>query len=193
MALETETISDEQLAENVKAGNEAAFAEIMQRYEQKLTRYGNRFLAGQREDVLRQAIQDIFIAVYQNIEGFDKNQRFSPWIYRIAHNTFVDVLRSRTRQPLYGFDFDRLVSHPVEADSFAKEKENEELRVLLDRSLNVLPSAQREILVLYYFEELSYKEIADVLHVPLGTVGVRLARARTQLKKELPDSSNFVV
>jgi RNA polymerase sigma-70 factor (ECF subfamily) len=188
-APETAELPDEQLAARLQQGDEQALSELMQRYESKLMRYGQRFLGGQGDDVLRQAVQDIFIATYQNIEGFDLHQRFSPWIYRIAHNAFVDILRQRTRQPVYGLDFDSIVSHPVHEDVYAKEKESEEIRVLVEKGLDVLPAAQREIIVLYYFEELSYKEIADVLHVPVSTVGVRLARARANLKKRLPDSS----
>ncbi|MDB5265578.1 MAG: subfamily polymerase sigma factor, polymerase sigma-70 factor, subfamily [Parcubacteria group bacterium] len=183
--------TDEALAQRLQAGDEESLSLLMQRFEPKLMRYGRRFLEGQREDVLRQAVQDIFISAYQNIESFDPRQRFSPWIYRIAHNAFVDILRRRTKQPLYGIDFDQLISHPIHEDSFAAEKEQEEIRVLVEKGLGELAPAQREIIVLYYFEELSYKEIADVLHVPVSTVGVRLARARTTLKRTLPNSSEL--
>ena len=182
-------LTDEVLAERLQQGDEEALSELIQRYESKLMRYGQRFLGGQRDDVLRQAVQDIFISSYENIEGFDTNQRFSPWIYRIAHNAFVDILRQRTRQPIYGIDFDTVFSHPVHEDQYVQEKENEEMRVVVEKSLSELPTAQREIIVLYYFEELSYKEISDVLHVPVSTVGVRLARARERLKGHLPDAS----
>jgi RNA polymerase sigma-70 factor (ECF subfamily) len=178
--------TDELLAMQLRAGDEHALSVLMQRYESKLTRYGTRFLGGQGEDALRQAVQDIFISVYRNIAGYDGNQRFSPWIYRIAHNAFVDVLRQKTRQPIYGIDFDTLISHPVHDDDLIGEKEKEEMRVLVEKGLEKLPAAHREILALYYFEQLSYKEIADVLHVPVSTVGVRLARSRARLKKELP-------
>jgi RNA polymerase sigma-70 factor (ECF subfamily) len=183
--------TDEVLAAKVQAGDDAALAELMSRYEEKLLRYGHRFLGVQNDDAIREGVQDAFISAYQHIEGFDTKQRFSPWMYRIAHNTFVDLLRQKTRQPVYGFDFDKIISHPAYAsqdEPFGKEKENTEIRVLLEKGLTALPAAQREILALYYFEELSYKEIADVLRVPVGTVGVRLARARSALKKQLPES-----
>lgn len=183
--------SDETLAKLVQGGDETALSLLMQRFEPKLMRYGSRFIGSLGDDVLRQAVQDIFIAVYQNIEGFDANQRFSPWIYRIAHNAFVDQLRQKTRQPLYGFELDTMLSHPVHEDLFKKEKESEEIRVLLEKGLAGLPTSQREIVTLYYFEDLSYREIADVLHVPVSTVGVRLARARARLKRELPDPSSL--
>jgi RNA polymerase sigma-70 factor (ECF subfamily) len=188
-------MTDEELAAQVKEGNENALAELIDRYEAKLLRYGQRFLGAQNPDALREAVQDIFISMYQNIEGFDVKQRFSPWIYRIAHNAFVDLLRQKTRQPLYLFDFDTVLSHAVDtshADSVVKEKENAEARVLLEKGLDKLSAQQREIIVLYYFEELSYKEIADVLHLPVSTVGVRLARARTKLKNQLPDDPSHL-
>lgn len=184
-------LTDEVLAERLQKGDEEALSLLMQRYEAKLMRYGQRFLGGQGEDAVRQAVQDIFISSYENIEGFDTRQRFSPWIYRIAHNAFVDILRQKTKQPVYGIDFDKIISHPIHEDQYASEKENEEVRVLVEKGLATLPAAQREIIVLYYFEELSYKEMADVLRVPVSTVGVRLARARASLKKKLPDPSSM--
>jgi RNA polymerase sigma-70 factor (ECF subfamily) len=183
--------TDELLAERLQGGDEEALSELMKRFEPKLMRYGQRFLGGQGEDVIRQAVQDIFISAYENIEGFDTRQRFSPWIYRIAHNAFVDILRQRTRQPVFGIDFDKILSHPIHEDQYAAEKESEEIRVLVEKGLDLLPPAQREIIVLYYFQELSYKEISDVLHVPVSTVGVRLARARSTLQKHLPDMSTL--
>lgn len=183
------SISDEELAVRIQRGDEAALSEIMRRFEPKLMRYGHRFLGAQGEDAVKQAVQDTFVSAYEKIEGFDTRQRFSPWIYRIAHNAFVDILRQRNKQPVYSFNFDTLISHPVHEDRYLQEKENEEIRVVLEKGLEILPAGQREIIVLYYFEDLSYKEIADVLHVPVGTVGVRLTRARLALKKLLPDSS----
>ena len=181
--------TDEELAALVQKGDENALAELIDRYESKLMRYGQRFIGAQNENALHETVQDIFISVYQNIEGFDVKQRFSPWIYRVAHNAFVDVLRLKTKQPLYVFDFDKLLSHPIQEETILKEKENAEIRVLLEKSMGMLSVQQREIIALYYFEDFSYKEIADVLHIPVSTVGVRLARARTSLKKILPDQS----
>lgn len=181
--------TDEELAALVQKGDEGALAMLIDRYESKLLRYGQRFIGAQNENALHEAVQDIFISVYQNIEGFDVKQRFSPWIYRVAHNAFVDVLRQKTKQPLYVFDFDKVLSHPIQEETIVKEKENAETRVLLEKSLEQLSVQQREIIVLYYFEDFSYKEIADVLHIPVSTVGVRLARARSSLKKVLPDPS----
>ncbi|MGE5541117.1 MAG: RNA polymerase sigma factor [Bacillota bacterium] len=183
--------TDESLASRVQQGDDQALGELIERYEKKLLRYGSRFLGSQGEDAVVQAVQDIFIRVYQNIASFDTRQRFSPWIYRVAHNTFVSILRQRTRQPVYGIDFDSFFPHPVHEDSERREKEHAEIRVVVEAALSSLSAAHREIIVLYYFEELSYQEIADVLRIPVSTVGVRLSRARERLKRILPESSEL--
>ena len=177
-----EDISDEALAARVQSGDEAAFAALMERYTGKLLRYGRRFLSG--DPALGDTVQDIFVAVYQNIKDFDAARKFSPWIYRIAHNAFVDVLRQKSKEPLYVMDLDTVVPHAAYEDPSAREKEFEEIRVLLEKGLATLPSAYREIIDLYYFEQFSYKDIADVLHIPIGTVGIRLSRAKRALKKQ---------
>ena len=177
------TKTDEELALLVQQGMEDPFGILMDRYTQKLLRYGKKFIS--RHDNIEDIVQDVFIRVYRNIQSFNTNLKFSPWIYRIAHNAFVNHLRKIDKEPLLVFDFDALLNHPIYEDPTIKEKENEEIRVLLDKGLKQLPSAYREVLVLYYFEDLSYQEIADVLHVPTGTVGIRLKRAREILKKHI--------
>ncbi len=177
---------DEALAKALQEGDEQALAVLMDRYTGKLLRYGRRFLTSQ--DDIADIVQDVFISVYENIRDFDATRRFSPWIYRIAHNAFVNALRKRAHGPLYGLDLDldRVMPHLVYEDPDKKEKERAELRVVLEQGLGKLSPAYREVIDLYYFEDFSYQEIADVLHVPLGTVSIRLSRAKAALKKTLP-------
>ena len=117
------------------------------------------------------------------MQSFDTKQKFSPWIYRIAHNTFINELKKHARTPLSLFDFDTLIPHLAYDDPATKEREQKEMRLLIDQSLQKLAPKYREIIVLYFLEELNYKEIADILHIPTGTVGIRLTRAKKQLKK----------
>lgn len=180
--------TDEDLARFVQTGDTQALATLMERYTAKLLRYGRRFLSS--EDQIGDVVQDVFVTVYENIRDFDATRKFSPWIYRIAHNAFVDVLRKKAKEPIVIFDFDRVVPHPVYEDPAEGEKEREEMRVLLEEGLGNLSSAYREIIDLYYFENFSYREIADILHIPIGTVGIRLSRARTALKKRIPQSDH---
>ncbi|HVY35903.1 MAG TPA: RNA polymerase sigma factor [Candidatus Paceibacterota bacterium] len=174
-------ITDETIARAVQKGDTEQFGVLMERYEEKLLRYGKRFLKD--PDKITDAVQDVFIKCYQNIQSFDTDQRFSPWIYRIAHNTFINIIRENKKSPFHLFDFDTLVSHPTYSDPAVGEKEFETMRALLEKNMGELSPQYQEILILYYLEELPYKDIADVLRIPVSTVGVRLHRAKEQLKK----------
>lgn len=174
-------LGDEELAVLVQNGDKEKFGFIMERYEKKLFRYGRKFLSN--PDNIEDMVQDVFVKTYQSIRSFDVTQKFSPWIYRIAHNTFVNALKKQSKSPLYLFDFDTLISHPIYEDPKKIDQEQKEIKGMLDKGLSELSPPQREILVLYFLEEMSYKEIGDILHIPMGTVGVRLRRAKQALKK----------
>ncbi len=181
-------ITDEQIALLVQNGDKDKFSLLMDRYKAKLFRYGRKFLAN--EDNIDDVVQEVFIKAYQNIRSFDVNQKFSPWIYRIAHNTYINSIKKISRGPIYTFDFDTIVSHPVYEDPSIKEAEEVEIKKMVDTGLEKLRSNYREIVILYYIEELSYKEIADILHIPIGTVGIRLRRAKEALKKAFGEHKN---
>jgi RNA polymerase sigma-70 factor (ECF subfamily) len=181
----TEIDSDESIARKVQGGDSEAFGTLVVRYEEKLLRYGRRFLST-AEDI-EDAVQDVFIRAYQNIQSFDTSQRFSPWIYRIAHNSFVNVLRSHTRQPYTLFAFDSFVPHFAYETEQQSGFEKEEITQMLEKNLKNLSPKYREVLVLHYFEDMAYKDIADVLSIPIGTVGIRMKRAKEALKKSYRD------
>ena len=174
--------TDEMIASRVQAGDSEAFGELVERYQEKLLRYARKFLFDL--DEARDPVQDVFIKAYQNIQSFDATRRFSPWIYRIAHNEFVNALKQRSaRATIFTIDFDTLFPHltaPDTADSATLERE---LRHSLDRELDKLDAKYREPLILYYLESMDYKQISEILQIPVSTVGVRLARARAALKK----------
>jgi len=173
--------TDEVAAAAVQAGDKDAFGLLVERYEAKLLRYGRKFLP--TPEHIEDIVQDIFLSAYQNIQSYQTSQPFSSWIYRVAHNAFVNALRKHSNSRLLFFDLDTLVSHSVYEDPREMEEEYAENKKLVERGLEKLDVKYREVLVLHYFEELGYKEIADVLGVPQGTVGVRLRRAREALKK----------
>jgi RNA polymerase sigma-70 factor (ECF subfamily) len=174
--------NDEELVALVKQGDKEKFGILMERYEAKLFRYARRFLSNQ--DHIEDVVQEAFVRAYENVQSFDTDQKFSPWIYRIAHNVFVNALKKKSRSPLIFFDFDTLISHPIYEDPSMLERELKEVRAMLDKGLDSLNPNQKEIIILHFLEDLSYKEIAEVLHVPIGTVGVRLKRAKDALRKE---------
>jgi len=178
--------TDEEIAQAVQKGDSSAFGILLDRYEAKLLRYGRRFL--REEDDVRDAVQEAFIKTYVNIQSFDPVRRFSPWIYRIAHNEFVNALKKR-KETVSLSEFDTIFPHPVAKEATGDVAEAAELRRLLDGGLQKLDAKYREPLVLYYFEDMDYKEIAEVLHIPSATVGVRLKRGREALLKHVENKA----
>lgn len=175
------TLTDEELATRTQKGDRDAFGVLVDRYEEKLSRYGRKFLS--REEDIEDMVQEMFIRAYQNIQSFDPKQRFSPWMYRIAHNTFVNELRRKSRSPFFTVDFDSFVGHPHADEVPERDAEAREMREMVAKGLEQLAPKYREVLILFYEENLSYQEIADVLQVPLGTVSVRMKRAKEALTK----------
>jgi len=176
-----DSLSDEQIAVSVQGGDSELFGELIDRYEAKLKRYGQKFLSYQ--DEIEDLVQDVFIKSYTNIQSFDAKLRFSPWIYRVAHNTFVNELKRKQRRGPVVFDFDTVLPVLSAKETTDAEVLSAELRSELDELLIEIPTKYREVLVLHYFEELSYKEIGEVLQIPVTTVGVRMTRGRKKLKQ----------
>jgi RNA polymerase sigma-70 factor, ECF subfamily len=173
-------MTDEALAALVQGNNYEALGVLMDRYQAKLLRYGKRFLAHDANIV--DVVQDVFVKAYENIQSFDASRKFSPWIYRIAHNAFVSEIRRKKREPLAYLNLDTILAHPSYEFDPAADEERIQMKVLIDKGLDALSPAYKEVIVLYYIENQSYQEISDILQVPVGTVGVRLRRARQALK-----------
>lgn len=174
--------SDEAVARRVQLGEQDAFGELIERYQPKLIRYARKFLAD--PDDAADSVQNVFIKAYQNIQSFDTSRRFSPWIYRIAHNEFVNEIKKRTvRRVSFDIDIDTLFPHLVANETADSEALERDLRNTIDLHLAALDPKYREPLILYYLEGLDYREIADILMIPVSTVGVRLLRGRSMLKK----------
>lgn len=172
--------TDEDIAREVQQGNAERFSELVRRYEDKMVRYGRRFLLGEE---VRDAVQEVFLKAFINIQSFDVTRRFSPWLYRIAHNEFVNAGKRRIRLPFFTFDLDALFPHLAARETAEGEVERRELRHLLETSLDKLDPKYREPLTLYYLDDMEYAEIAEIMRIPVSTVGVRLSRGKALLKK----------
>jgi len=165
----------------VQKGDAEAFGLLVERYEAKMLRYARKFLFGYHD--AEDLVQEVFLKAYTNFQGFDANRRFSPWLYQIAHNEFINAIKRKGKEPLPFFDPDTLFPHPVSQSNPQKDLDRQETLRQLDESLGRLDPKYREPLVLYYLEELDYREISEVLHIPVATVGVRLLRGKLMLKK----------
>ena len=172
--------TDEEIAAMVQSGDLESFSFLLERYENKIKRYARKFISN-TEDI-NDITQDIFIKTYINIKSFDADKKFSSWIYRIAHNELINALKKKDRNPLLFFDADTLFPHPISKEETDKKTIRDEIKREINKCLDKIPPKYREPLVLFYIEELDYGEIADVMRVPVSTVGVRLKRGRRMLK-----------
>ncbi|MEK7631400.1 MAG: RNA polymerase sigma factor [Patescibacteria group bacterium] len=172
--------TDEQLAAIAQKGNVQAFGKLVQRYESAMQRYARRFLFSLTD--VDDMVQDIFLKAFQNLQSFDTRRRFSPWLYRIAHNHFLNVIRKRSHEPLPFFDPDALLPHPVAPDNPERDRQDVELQRAIATCLDKLSPVLRETVVLALIEELPHADISEILHIPIGTVDVRLSRAKVKLR-----------
>lgn len=174
------TAEDAAYAVAVQRGEVFEYRQLVERYHVPLMRYARRFL-GNGEDA-EDVIQEVFFRAYERIRQYDPKRPFSTWIYRIAHNACVDVLKRRKREPIPFFDPDTLFPHPVAKETPEDHVARAEILDAIEQHLSTLDAKYREVIVLHYIAERSYEEIADILRVPIATVGVRLKRARDRLR-----------
>ena len=167
----------------VQKGDTESFGILVERYQAKLLRYGKKFLSNIHD--IEDLAQDIFIKAYRNIRGFNPKMRFSPWIYRIAHNEFINTIRKAKRMPVLMFDFDKLIPHLFAKETSDQDVNEKDMKAMLNDGLDKIDRKYREPLILYYLEEMNYREISEILHIPISTVGIRLKRGRKFLKKQL--------
>lgn len=163
--------------------NQLAFAELVNRYQDKLHRYVSR-LAKLEETDIDDILQETFIKVYLNLNGFDTSLKFSSWLYRITHNETINHFRKRSVKYEVGLN----IEDEEKADEFWKEEGFKQIDQSLDRAkinktLNKLPTNYRDVLILKYFEEKNYEEISDILQKPPGTIASWLNRAKTQFRE----------
>jgi RNA polymerase sigma-70 factor (ECF subfamily) len=174
-------LKDEEVVVLVQNGNNEAFAEVMKRYEQKMRRYANRFFREKEE--VTDLVQDVFIKVYTNIQSFDKTQRFSPWIYRIAHNEFVNKIAWKSIRNYVPIDTEDFIPQFAAEENTMREAVKSDEKKLMEEYLSELDDKYKTPIIMFYYEDLSYDEISEILLIPPNTVGVRIKRGKDQLKK----------
>jgi len=171
---------DEEVVRMVQAGKIESFGILVKRYQAKMLRYARRFLFNYHD--IEDLVQEVFIKAYTNIQSFDASKKFSAWLYRIAHNEFINAIKKKGKEPMPFFDLDILLPRLASKDEADKKTNQREICQMIEQCLDKLDFKYREPLILYYFEELTYREIADVLRIPVPTVGVRLKRAKKSIK-----------
>lgn len=169
-------IKDEKLAEIVRSKDKEIYAEIIKRYQSKLMRYVVNIM--QNEDKAADVVQITFIKAYVNLQGFDVKKKFSSWIYRIAHNETINMLKKYKKELPLNLAADFVSGISLE-DRLIQKELNEHARDCLSQ-MNLI---YRVPLTLLFLEDKSYEEISDILRIPIGTVGTRINRAKILMRK----------
>jgi RNA polymerase sigma-70 factor (ECF subfamily) len=178
-------MSDERLLSLYRGGQRKAFEFLLERYKNELFHFLMRFVGSRAgaEDLF----QETFLQVHLSADSFDPDRRFRPWLFTIAANKARDYLRRNSKRQT------ATLSAPIDEDgtdgrSFADlmegevpqptdEVEAQETRELVKEVMGEMPEHLREVLVMAYFHQFAYKQIADMLKIPLGTVKSRLHAA----------------
>jgi len=165
-----------ELVSRTKAGDKEAFSEIVKLYMKKAY-----FIAlgiiGNEQDAY-DISQDAFIKAYKSINSFDESRNFFPWFYKIVRNISIDYINKRKKHNEVSID---AAIFKISAKSSLPFEEREELK----KCIFALPPEHREIIVLRFFQGYSYKEIAEILDKPIGSIMSSLHYAKAKMKKFL--------
>lgn len=171
--------------------NPEVYAFLVERFEEKLLRYIMRISRSTKEDG-EDLLQEVFLSAYKNLNDFDRDLKFSSWIYRITHNKVISHFRKVTARPkttTYEGDsnlLNILASDEDIARSLERKYTAQEVKDILEK----LDGRYQQVLVLKFLEEKDYKEISDILEKPMGTVATLISRAKIQFKEKMLEGSS---
>lgn len=179
--------TDEIMVQRALTGDAEAFGEIVRRWERRIFALAYGMLG--REDDARDATQETFLAAFRNLRGFRGDAKVSSWLHRIAVNQCI----TRQRQARVRSEAALEAEQEKDATSFVTPVQYSPSRVVegrqetaaVRRAINGLPVELRQVVIMKEFEELTFREIADVLELPLSTVKSRLYTAMKQLQMRL--------
>jgi len=192
--------SDEELLTRFCKGQTEAFGALVRRYERELYGYLRRYLgdASLAEDVF----QNTFLQVFLKSGQYEAGRPVRPWLYTIATNQAIDALRRNSRHQILSLDQQREELADGELSSLVETLESngsgpldmaqgQERRERLRASVDRLPEFLRQVLILAYYQGLKYREIADIVGIPVGTVKSRLHAALVKLQEVWNETPSF--
>jgi RNA polymerase sigma-70 factor (ECF subfamily) len=181
--------NDFSLVEKAKEGNQKAYAELMQRYKDSIF-FMVLKMVNNKDDAMDITVTT-FAKAFENLEKYRPDYAFSTWLFRIATNGSIDFIRKKkiatTSIDSMGYDGGEDKVFEIKSDVLnpeehsIKKQQTEQLKEVIDK----LPARYKTLIVLRYFDELSYEEIAEQLDLPLGTVKAQLFRGRDLLSNVL--------
>ncbi|MCX6346260.1 MAG: sigma-70 family RNA polymerase sigma factor [Armatimonadetes bacterium] len=185
------TRAEEQaLLQRCKDGENGAFDELVHRYQKRVFNFAYG-IAGNPDDA-NDVAQEAFVRVFNSIQTFRGDANFTTWIYRIVTNVYLDDRKKSKNHRLISLDEyidleENSISRQIvdESPQPGEIAENKERSQVVRNAINALPDYQRIIVTMYHLHDRSYDEIAETMHLPIGTVKSRLNRARLALAEIL--------
>lgn len=175
---------------SARNGDEAAFGELVQKYQKRV--YALTVRMCPTPELAEEAAQEAFLSAWQGLPFFRGDAAFSTWLYRLASNACVDLLRKERRHQGTSLDDDTAGAEIPDTKPTPEEAaETKELRAQIEAGLRQLSPEHRAVLILREIQQLNYEEIADALSLDLGTVKSRISRGRRQLRDFLKEQGNF--
>lgn len=172
--------------------NQDNFLYLVNRYEQKLLSFILR-ISNVSVDEAKDLLQEVFIKIYQNLNGFNPDLKFSSWIYRITRNHIISHYRKTKNQPpTLSFELinEEILNNLASEFDINQKIDIQFLKENIFKTLNQLEEKYKEILILRFFEEKNYLEISDIIKKPPGTVATLLNRGKKQFKQKYGQSIN---
>lgn len=163
----------------IKNGQKEEFTKLLDIFQQKIFRYCY-YMLGQQEEA-EDAVQEVFLKAYNNINRYQTSSNFSAWLYKIAHNHCVNKLRHRKIIKFLPINLENFVLKTHISSSI----ENKELNERLEEALNHLSAVERSIILMRIIEEKRYKEIAELLNYKPATLRKKYQRACKKLQNIL--------
>ncbi|MFT4642652.1 MAG: RNA polymerase sigma factor (sigma-70 family) [Candidatus Azotimanducaceae bacterium] len=160
-------------------GDSNSFSVLVERYQNMVFALALKMLKHREES--EEVSQDTFIKVYKSLSKFNGESKFSTWIYRIAYNSCLDRIKKNSKYN-NNVEINEITSNEIShTESIFDSLENKERSIIVKQCMDKLPEDERIIIHLFYFEELSLKEIVEIVSMTEGNVKVKLFRARKKL------------
>lgn len=176
---------DAELVTASQAGNQDAFAILVQRHQRRVFNLVYRML--QQYEEANEVTQETFLAAWQGLSSFRGDARFSTWLYRIAYNCSLKQLEQRKRDKAIqvAIQEEHLLDLAGEENEASTQLEASARQDLVQEHLSTLPAKYRIVLVLRHLQDMTYEEMAEILTMPIGTIKTHLFRARNLLKERI--------
>lgn len=191
--LDYQQLTDQEVVALARKGRESAYRELIDRYQRPILSLIYRLVRDR--ELAEDLAQDAFIKVFNALDRYNPERKFSSWIFKIAHNTAIDQLRKKELDTLSIDGSPHATSaEAVEASAIVPVSSDEdpeqytssrEIGAHIEAAIGTLRPEYRTVIVLWHVEGRPYDEIAEIMELPLGTVKTYIHRARNELRKKL--------